>query len=193
MALTEKQQAYIVRHFKNTKNDILMQKLGISHSALHRFAQEQGLKKTKQFQAKCQLEASQKAREVNSRNGWPPKGHKIPRSEEFGFKPGVTPEQRLGKKKNAERIRKSAESRRKTFAAENRRVLFGLPQQTKLKVVRAHHNKASYRHTLKKRGYIVARAAKEILYDHCTNRSERVERSGYEKYRFHFKPLEMVG
>lgn len=52
MALTEKQQAYIVRHFKNTKNDILMQKLGISHSALHRFAQEQGLKKNKTISGK---------------------------------------------------------------------------------------------------------------------------------------------
>ena len=68
MPLTEKQQKWILLHFKNTKNDEIMLKLSISHSMLHRFARENGLTKTKQFQSKCQLEAAKKGREANKRN-----------------------------------------------------------------------------------------------------------------------------
>lgn len=189
MNLTEYQQKWIINHFRNTKNDIIMEKLSISHSMLHRFARQQGLKKTKQFQSKCQLNAAKLANEVNRKNNWPPKGYIIPRSEEFWYKAGVKPVERLGKKKNAERIQKSAESRRQTVKAEKRRVLFGLPQRTKLKVVAAHHNKASYRYTLKKRGYIVTKAAKTIFYNESTNRSETCERTAEIRYRFSIKAL----
>jgi len=171
-------------HFKNTKNDFILEKFQISHSMLHRFARENGLKKTGQFQKKCREDATKAARLANKRNNWPPKGYEIPKSKENQFKAGITPEMRLGKKKNLERIQKSAESRRRTVAAEKRRVLFGLPQKTKLKVVAAPHNKASYRYTLKKRGYIVERGAKTIFYNDSTNRSEIVERTAKERYRF---------
>lgn len=187
MPLTEKQQKWILLHFKNTKNDEIMLKLGISHSMLHRFARENGLTKTKQFQSKCQLEAAKKGREANKRNNWPPKGYRIPKSEENYFKSGITPRERLGNKKNKERIRKSVESRSKTVKAEKRRVLFGLEQKTKLKVVAAPHSKASYRYTLKKRGYLVERGGKIILYNENTNRSAASERTAIDKYRFVLK------
>lgn len=167
-----------------------MEKLQISHSALHRFARENGLKKTKQFQSKCQLEASRKGRETNKRNNWPPKGYVIPKSEENRFQAGITPEKRLGKKKNRERIRKSAEGRRQTVKAEKRRVLFGLDQKTKLKVVAAPRVKISYRHLLKKRGYIVLKGRREIFYAETTNRSELSELRASQKCRLEFKKLE---
>lgn len=189
MNLTEYQRNWIIKHFKNTKNDVIMEKLKISHSMLHRFAREQGLKKTKQFQSKCQLNASNIARKRNLVNNWPPKGYIIPRSEEFRYKAGITPRQRLGEKNNAERIRKSSESRRKTVLAEKRRVLFGLPQRTKLKVVASPRNKIAYRYTLKKRGYIVNKAARTIYYNESTNRSETCERTAQTKYRFSIEIL----
>ncbi len=187
MALTDKQKAWITRHFKNTKNDVILQKLGISHSALHRFAQEQGLRKTKQFQSKCQLEASKAARETNKRNNWPPKGYQIPRKDVACFKAGVTCEMRLGKRKNRQRIIKSAASRRKTVAAEKRRVLFGLDQKTKLKVVNGGHKKSAYRYVLKQRGYVISRGGNTAYYTAETKRSETVERNAYERYRIDFK------
>jgi hypothetical protein len=185
--LTEDQKNWIVKHFKNTKNDVIIEKLGINHSSLHRFARLMGLKKTKQFQKKCQAHATSEARKANQRNNWPPKGYKIPRRDEFSYKPGVTPEQRLGKKRNAERIRTSAAKRRETLKAEKRRVLFGLEQKTKLKVVAAPHKKVSYRYVLKKRGYIVTRGSNVVYYDSNTSRSERAERTATEKYRFIIK------
>lgn len=187
--MTEKQQKWIILHFKNTKNDDILRRFGISHSALHRFAREHALKKTKQFQSKCQLAAAKAARAANKLKGFPPKGYHIPKSEQYRFKPGETPEKRLGKKRNQIRIQKSAESRRKTLASEKRRVLFGLEQRTKLKVVAAPPAKAAYRHTLKKRGYIVSRAAKIIFYDANTLRSDRVEQTAVERYRFIFTEL----
>jgi len=190
MALTEKQQKWIINHFKNTKNDVIMHKLNIKHSTLHRFAREAGLKKTKKFQQQCQLNASKEAVLANKRNNWPPKGYIIPRSAEFRLKSGITPAKRLGKKRNQERIRKSAEKRRLTVTAEKRRVLFGLEQKTKLKVVAAAPSKNAYRYTLKKRGYIVGRAARIILFDQNTNRSNTVERTATEKYKFTIKQLE---
>ena len=183
MELTDKQKKWIVIHFKNTKNDDIMLKIGIKHSALHRFAREHGLKKTKQFVKKCQAATTEAARLVNKRNNWPPKGYMIPNMEQNCFKKGVTPEQRLGKKKNALRIARSAESRRKTVLAEKRRVLFGLPQKTKLKVVAGHSSKSSFKHTLKKRGYLVCRASRQIGYNESTDRSLKSEITA-KKYGF---------
>lgn len=189
MELTDKQKRWIITNFKNTKNDEIMLKIGIKHSALHRFARENGLKKTKQFQRKCQLEAALKGSAVNKQNNWPPKGYKIPKSEENCFKPGQTNLERLGAKRERERIEKSAAARRKTVLAEKRRVLFGLEQKTKLKVVAAPRVKNSYRHLLKKRGYIVSRGCREIFYTETTNRSEVSELGASKKCRFEFKLL----
>lgn len=178
--MTEEQQKYIIRHFKNTKNDELMAKLGINHSELHRFARAHGLKKTKQFQRKCQANATAKAREVNKRNNWPPKGYIIPGSENNRFKPGVNNRQRLGDKRNAERIKKCHEKRNATIAADRRRLLFGLEPKTKMKLILTNHNhnRSSIKHLLVKRGYISQRGSRTVYYDENTNRSIKTEITG---------------
>lgn len=58
MKLTDRQTAWLIRHFKHTKNDDICAKLGISTSYLHRLAREYGLTKTRQFMRKMQLAAS---------------------------------------------------------------------------------------------------------------------------------------
>ena len=52
--LTEKQRAYLAKHFKNTKNKDLAEKLGISLRSVVRIGREMGLTKTKQFMRKMQ-------------------------------------------------------------------------------------------------------------------------------------------
>lgn len=189
MELTEKQKKWIITNFKNTKNDEIMLKIGIKHSALHRFANENGLKKTKQFQSKCQLEATEFARLANKRNNWPPKGYKIPKSDENCFKKGHSGVVKWGAKRERERIEKSAAARRKTVLAEKRRVLFGLPQKTKLKVVPSPRIKISYRHLMRKRGYVVLRGSSEVYYTESTKRSITTEINAFQKCRIHVKPL----
>ena len=38
--LTEKELAWVIRHYKHTKNDVIMERFRISHSSLHRIARE---------------------------------------------------------------------------------------------------------------------------------------------------------
>ncbi len=81
---------------------------------------------------------------------------------------------RLGKKRNAERIAKSAASRRETVKKERMRIRWGFEQQTKLKLVH-NRERALYRFALKKRGYIVERGGREAIVTENTTRSEIVE------------------
>lgn len=135
--LTEKQVAWLKKHFRNSKNAVLAEKLGISESGLHRLACLHGLKKTKQFMRKTQRATSDAAKASHLKNGtYPPKGYRIPRSEEYQFKKGETPVQRLGKRKEKARIAKCVESRKQTYKLEHARALFGLERKTKLRVVK---------------------------------------------------------
>ena len=63
ITLTPRQEAWLVKHFPNTKNDEIMAKLGLSHSTLHRMARQLGLKKTRQFISKCQAATTAAAEE----------------------------------------------------------------------------------------------------------------------------------
>lgn len=76
--------------FKNTPNDVIMEKLDISFSTLHRTARALGLVKTKRFMRRCQRDAAARARESHIIHGtYPPKGYIIPGSERYRFKAGV--------------------------------------------------------------------------------------------------------
>lgn len=173
--LTPQLERWLIRHFKHTKNDVIMERFGLSHSTLHRFARALGLTKTRQFIKKTQQECATAAKESHLRNGtYPPKGFRIPKSDYNRFKPGVTPEMRLGKKRNQERIAKAAASRRETVRKERSRIIFGFDQKTKLKLVH-NRKRAIYRYALKKRGYLVERGGREAKVIETTIRSEIVE------------------
>lgn len=188
--MTEKKKEYLRKHFKNTKNDTLMERLEISHSKLHRFARQEGLRKTSQFMRKMQRNASQKAREVNDALDWPPKGYIIPKSEQYRFKKGVSGVERLGVKGERKRIERAQTSRNATIASERRRILFGLEQNTSMKLVEAPPGKNDYRYRLIKRGYITeARASNEFYYDDETDRSDIMEKNGKDRFRFRFYKL----
>ena len=114
ITLTPEQETWLVRHFKHTRNAEAAVRLGISERSLTRIARRLGLEKSRQFMRKTQRNAADKAKESHLRNGtYPPKGYRIPRSEEFQFKAGVTPVERLGKRRERKRIERSAESLRK--------------------------------------------------------------------------------
>lgn len=174
ITLTPQQERWLIRHFKHTKNDEIMSRLGLSHSTLHRLARELGLKKSKQFMKKCQEATTQAAWRANRRKGWPPKGYRIPNRDKNCFKKGVTNLQRLGPKRNAERIAKSAATRRETVRKEHARIVFGLPQKTKLKIF-SNPNRIQIRYQLKKRGYLVERGGREAIVTPHTQRSPRYE------------------
>lgn len=173
--------------FKNTPNDVIMEKLDISFSTLHRTARALGLTKTKQFMRKCQRNAADKARDSHIINGtYPPKGFIIPGSEVHRFKAGVTSLQRLGARKERQRVEKSAESRRQTWKEEKARRVFGVPQLTKLRVRnrgRRFHLNTWY---LRSRGYEVDTNNLVAYYDESTNRCPVLERKGRNPGEGHY-------
>lgn len=171
IVLTDKQLKWLDKHFKHTKNDDIARYLGISPRSVYRIAKGRGLKKSCQFIRKCQLAAAEKANLSNRINGtYPPKGYKIPNSEKSRFRKGEKPVDRIGAKREAERIAKSAESRRKTFRLEKARALYGLPRETKLNVVKRPRKQIQMRYELKRRGYIIERGGFVAYYDENTRR-----------------------
>lgn len=189
ITLTPEQERWLKAHFRHTRNEEIGERLGISQSSLHRFARELGLTKTRQFMRKVQRNAADKAKESHLRNGtYPPKGYVIPRSEEFRFKTGVTPVERLGKRRERKRVERAVESRRKTFREEKARALFGVPRKTRLRVVREPRGKTCQRWYLKKRGYILDERELIAYWTEDTRRATILEGKPRRWYRF--RPLE---
>ena len=181
--LTDQQEAWLQKHFKHTKNEDIAKKLGVSPRSVSRLAEKRGLKKSKQYIRKYQEESTAKMNKILHERGlYPPKGYIIPRSEEFRFKKGEKPIDRLGAKRNAERIARCAQSRKETFRLERARALYGLPRQTKLKVVQSPRKQVYLRYYLRKLGYIVERGSNVAYYNNQTKRSPKLEsepRSGF--------------
>ena len=190
ITLTPEQERWLVAHFRHTTNPEIARRLGISETTMHRFARKLGLTKSRQHMRKTQRNAADKAKESHLRNGtYPPKGYIIPRSEEFRFKAGVTPVERLGKRKERQRIERSAESRRKTFREERARALFGVPRRTGLRVVREPRGKTCQRWYLRKRGYIIDEANLIAYWTDETRRATILEKRPRRWYWF--RPMEI--
>lgn len=183
--LTDKQLDYLVRHFKDTDNEYLAIRLGISETVLHRFARRFGLKKTKAHMRQMQHEAAAAAKASHLKHGtYPPKGHRIPRSEEFQFKKGVPSCKRWGKAKERKRLEKSAASRKETMAKERMRVRMGLPQLTKMKVARQPLQQIKDRCYLKRCGYVLDEVNLIAYWTPETRRATRLEKMPRRYYKF---------
>lgn len=174
--LDEKQMAWLIKHFKHTKNEECAAYLGVSMRATCRIAADLGLRKSKQFMRKLKEASLKLANESNRRNNrYPPKGFIIPRSEEFRFKKGENNLMRLGKKREAERLAKANATRAATYKSEKARATFGLPQRTRMRVIPQPRAKVLLRHYLKKRNYIVDDVKRIVYYGDETKRGERIE------------------
>ena len=191
--LSPEEITYLKKHFRNRKNADLARKLGISETALHRFARAFGLKKTPQFVHKTQDEAARKAKASHLLNGtYPPKGFAIPNREKGQFRKGVPLVKHIGARKERQRQEKSAASRRETVKRERARALIGLPQKTKIRLSKEPKAKTALRCNLRKRGYIIARGSNVAYYDENTQRSLNIEnRKRGDKHYFYFEFLPM--
>lgn len=183
--LSDKQLDYLVKHFKCMDNEYLCMQLGISIGTLYKFVHRFGLKKSKAHKHQMICEASAAAKAVHLKYGThPPKGYRIPRSEEFQFKPGVKSVDRWGRKKERERIQHAVEGRRRTYINEKMRVMRGLPQQTKLKIRSQPRQRILDRSYLKKRGYILDEVNIIAYWTPETRRATRLEAAPRRFYKF---------
>lgn len=183
--LSDKQLDYLVKHFKCMDNEYLCMQLGISVGTLYKFVHRFGLKKSRAHKRQMAYEASMAARASHIKHGThPPKGYRIPRSEEFCFKPGVKSVDRWGRKKERERIQHAVEGRRQTYINEKMRVMRGLPQQTKLKIRSQPRQLIVDRAYLKSRGYILDEEKKIAYWTDTTRRAKQLESKPVRYYSF---------
>ena len=174
--LTQEQLEWLKENFGSTKNQKLANELGTSPRSITRMARELGLWKTKEFISAMQRNASEHGARVNRANGGNA-GTKnlLLYGKAYRFRAGESNKDRMSEEAFKEMHRKIGESRKKTFRKEKRRVLFGLEQKTRLRVVQCTREKICLRSNLRKRGYEIARASNESLITASTHRSEVME------------------
>lgn len=195
-SLTEKQIAWIVKHYAHTKNDDIMAKYGIGESTLHRLARKHGLKKTRQQMRKTQRYATEAAHKACRRYGVyeetrkrmkqqaeerKARGERIPGS----FMPGQSNRDRLGARRFRKCIEKATATMREIRRKERVRLHFGLPQLTNLRIsyngyTKTQRNKSIHRHLFRKYNYIVEYGSDEIYYDEETDRRPKMEANAHK-------------
>lgn len=175
--MTPDQLEWLKENFGNTKNQELADKLGTSPRSITRMARELGLWKTKEFISAMQRNASEHGARVNRANGGNA-GTKnlLLYGKAYQFKKGERQKDKMSAEAFDAMHRHIGEQRKKTFKAEKRRVIFGLEQKTKLRVVQAPKEKICLRNGLRKKGYEIARASNEAFITAATHRSEVMER-----------------
>ena len=175
--LTQEQLEWLKENFESTKNQELANELGTSPRSITRMARELGLWKTKEFISAMQRNASEHGARVNRANGGNAGAKNLLiYGKAYQFKKGERQKDKMSAEAFDAMHRHIGEQRKKTFKAEKRRVIFGLEQKTKLRVVQAPKEKICLRNGLRKKGYEIARASNEAFITAATHRSEVMER-----------------
>ena len=175
--LSEVEQQWMRNNFCKTKNAEVAEHLGISHRTVVRIAREMGLAKLPEFTKAMQQNASEHAARRNRANGGNAGAKNLLiYGKAYQFKKGERQKDKMSAEAFDAMHRHIGEQRKKTIKAEKRRVLFGLEQKTKLRVVQAPKEKICLRNGLRKKGYEIARASNEAFITAETHRSEVMER-----------------
>ena len=130
---------YLTVNFHNTENEDLADHLGISVRSVCRQASKLGLRKSKSFMRRTQLECSRAAQYFGRKTGRfeAMKGvytSNLQAGRVTRFQEGVNNRERNGAQNEAARIRKAAVSRSETIRKERWRIAHGFPQLTKLRL-----------------------------------------------------------
>ena len=189
--LTAEEEAWIIKHFRNTPNAAIMQRIDIGESTLHRIARKHGLKKTSQYMNRARrLNAEVGARRcrelgiyeenaVRARLMWQSIKTR-PREEWPGYKPGLKPWQQPGmtRRKYVRGRQKTEETMKHLRKMERFRIISGEKQQTKLKVCKNITRRASIHKYMMIKDcnyFAIEGEVNTICYDEQTRRSMKRE------------------
>lgn len=175
--LSDAELHWMRENFGNTKNADVAVRLGISPRTVIRIARDMGLEKHPDFTKAMQRNAAEHAARANRANG----GNAGSRNlllygKAHQFKKGERQKDKMSAEAFDAMHRRIGEQRKNIFKAEKRRVLFGLEQKTKLRVVQVSRKKICLRNGLRKKGYEIARASNEAFITVATHRTEVMER-----------------
>ena len=185
LKISPEQMDYLIKNFANEENFILADTLGISESSLHRYARMHGLKKSRAFMRRCQVEATAAAKYFNEVSG---RNKALSEKMRNGGMPAKFIERRFSKgdtlwNRCPEKMRKArrlgGQSLHATWEEERQRARLGIAPRTKLKVgtgedkvtVKKRCSKRAY---LRSRGYVID--GNIAYYDDKTKRSPFLER-----------------
>lgn len=158
--LTQEQITFVRKHFPHMRNQDLMDATGVSRSSLWNIQKRYHLRKSGETAHALAVKAGKASAKA--------RGGKV-----LGITPDVA--------------RKRVESLQRTRREERARVLFGLPQKTRLKVKVQPKQKCSQRSYLKKLGYILDERNCVAYYDENTTRAVRMERHWRKGIRNYYK------
>lgn len=147
--LTSEQVAYVCRHFHNTANKELARAIGASRSAVCNIAARHHLVKDKDYIRAVNLAVC-----------------------------ALSPRRGVGIALTPEIVAKRVAKRKETFRTERARVLFGLPQRTKMKVIAKPAKKVKQASYLRLRGYEVDMVRNVAYWGEGTRRAVRMEKGG---------------
>lgn len=198
--LTDEQREWLVRWYPTIENGRLMKASGMTHSTLHRFARDLGLRKSEKGLHGIMVRQGSRVREMLEENGYYDTLRGKPLSEatlegtrrmwqeirEGRREPPVLALKRSNPRRYRECMKRKGEARKELVRAERRRGLFGLERKTKLNIPVDNYTKrqTSHRYNALKRGYFVMADCREgsgerfnIYYDDETVRSDLFERN----------------
>ena len=195
-SLSEEDTAWIIKHYKHTKNADIMARFNIGESTLHRCARKHGLKKSKVFMKKTQRENAEKGYKVcldhgvyeqnaeYTRKQWE-EWKKLPRDQWPGRKVGVKPQHQPGvsTRRYNKRMKEGFEKRRQTVRRERARLVYGLEQKTSLNLTKTMtHKMSAHKHAMIKHcNYFPDEEHPTwLFYDNETTRSARRESHAVE-------------
>lgn len=174
--LSGSEQQWVRDNFSRARNAEVAEHLGISPRTVIRIARDMGLSKDPAFMRAMQRNASEHGSRVNRANGGNAGAKNLLLyGKAYRFKAGESNRDRMGEEAFREMHHRIGESRKETFRKERRRVLFGLEQKTRLKVVACPREKICLRHNLRRHGYEVGRGANEAYITEYTRRNPVME------------------
>lgn len=201
LVLNRAQREWLCQWFPTVENRILLQEMGISHSALHRFSRQLGLTKSAEglHGILCRT-AQENAKRLEARGYYESLRGKGPSQHSREATARMWEEIRAGKRempldilkrrdpdKYANRARRIGEAHRAMIRRERMRIACGLPRKTQLRTVVENpytSRQRNHRYNALKRGYFVTQDCTEasgerynIYYDQNTTRSEKFERN----------------
>lgn len=187
---TPEQLRWLAANYPCTKNAELCDTLRISDATLHRLARRLGLRKSVEFVRRCQRETARAALVAGiatgrfSRQSQQMKGRCPAHLQAYKFTPGhkpeVPPEARAAQGKH----------RSQTIRAERRRLLFGLPQRTRLRVVAQDRHKTCYRYCMRRKGYVELPDEKNVLRYPSEEMRRPVAEKGAARHGIRILPLD---
>lgn len=213
IVLDEAQEVWLRRWFPEVENRQLMEASGLSHSTLHRFARQLGLKKSKKGLREIKRRQTAHVKKLCTQNGYyaslkgkqPSEACKqATRKMWQDIRDGKREHpMHVMRRKNPKKYQlcnqRKSETRKELIRKETLRTLYGLERKTKLHIVMCKytHRQVHHRSNALKRGYILMVNCSEqggerynIYYDDDTQRGARFERNLVAD-GFKVLPLEM--